>query len=158
MKENILEVLMYLFENHMQDNCNIELSQEDLFDELKQAGFCKEEIARAFSWLGGLISHSETTEAGSCSDSSFRPLTLHEQSVIGKDCWGFLLYLERIGILDAACREIVIDRLMNLEPEEINLPQVKWVTLMVLFNNPHAKSALSALQQLILNNATGTLQ
>lgn len=46
------------------------------------------------------------------------------------------MYLENIGILDAQRRELVLDRLMALDAEEITLEDMKWVVLMVLFNQP----------------------
>ena len=52
------------------------------------------------------------------------------------ECRDFLMYLENIGILDAQRRELVVDRLLALDSDEINLDDLKWVVLMVLFNQP----------------------
>jgi Smg protein len=54
-------------------------------------------------------------------------------------CRDFLMYLSNTGILDAQRRELVIDRLMALETDDITLEDVKWVVLMVLFNQPGRK-------------------
>ena len=83
-------------------------------------------------------------------------LTKQEAAHIGAECWGFLLFLERLGILDPLCREVVLDRLMGLAPERVDLGQVKWVTLMVLFNQPEHQEALSAMEQLVLTDSIGT--
>lgn len=154
MKENILEILMYLFENHMHDNCGMLLTEEVLVNELKQAGFNLEMINRAFSWLEGLAKSSEiVTDLPAEMNDSFRTLTSEEYAKIGTSNWGFLMYLEQAGVLDSACREIVIDRLMGLETAQIDLPQVKWVVLMVLFNHPNAKAKLKAMEQLVLETS-----
>ena len=39
-----------------------------------------------------------------------------------------------MGILTAASRELVIDRVMALEADEINIEQLRWVCLIVLYN------------------------
>jgi Smg protein len=47
---------------------------------------------------------------------------------------GLLIFLEQIGVLDRNSRELVIDRIMALEADDIDIDRVKWVILMVLFN------------------------
>lgn len=149
---NILEVLMYLFERHMQDNCTVDINDEAIYSELKEAGFNIEEINGALNWLDGLEESSAKLE--SVAQNTFRILSPQERNHISAECWGFLLFLERISILDPLCREIVLDRLMGLTPERVDLQQVKWVTLMVLFNQPDRKEALQAMEQLVLAEGT----
>ncbi|HAO24765.1 MAG TPA: hypothetical protein DCQ49_06630, partial [Methylophaga sp.] len=48
-------------------------------------------------------------------------------------CRGYLLFLEQVGVLDVETREVVIERVLALDSEEIDLEQLKWVVLMVLF-------------------------
>ncbi len=55
-----------------------------------------------------------------------------------------LLALERGGILSPTQREIVIDRLLALDNEELSLEQVKWVVLMVLSSQPGEEAGLRA--------------
>ena len=54
---------------------------------------------------------------------------------------GFLLFLEQNGVLDAGQRELVLDRAMALDQEELELDDLKWVVLMVLFNQPGSEAA-----------------
>ncbi len=65
-----------------------------------------------------------------------------ELSRLDTACRGYLIYLEQIGILSPLQREIVIDRLMALDAGEIDVEQVKWVTLMVLFSQAEAGKRL----------------
>jgi Smg protein len=65
------------------------------------------------------------------------------------DVRGYLMYLENVSILSAAQREVVIDRLMALEAEEIDIEQVKWVVLMVLFSQPGQESAYAQMEDLV---------
>ena len=57
------------------------------------------------------------------------------------DCRGFLMFLEQQGILDADQRELVVDRAMALDQDELDLDDLKWVVLMVLFNQPGSEAA-----------------
>ena len=54
MKENVFDVLMYLFENYMDEGPEFNPDQERLTAELAEAGFARGEIGKAFSWLEGL--------------------------------------------------------------------------------------------------------
>ncbi len=63
MKENVFDVLMYLFENYMDEGAEFHPDQETLTTELTEAGFPRGEIHKAFHWLEGLsaVRASETT-------------------------------------------------------------------------------------------------
>jgi Smg protein len=65
-------------------------------------------------------------------------------------CRGFLLYLEHAGVLNLHERELVIDRVMALETEEINIQQLKWVVLMVLFNQPDKEAAITWMEDIVM--------
>ena len=54
MKENVLDVLMYLFQNYM-DDAETDPDRESIQTELLAAGFPSREIQQAFEWLDGLI-------------------------------------------------------------------------------------------------------
>ena len=67
-------------------------------------------------------------------------------------CRGFLMYLEQQGVLDAARRELVLDRLMALEHDELGVEDVKWVVLMVLFNQPGQEAAFAWMENHLLED------
>ena len=54
---------------------------------------------------------------------------------------GFLMFLEQHGVLDADQRELVLDRALALDQDELDLDDLKWVVLMVLFNQPGSEAA-----------------
>jgi Smg protein len=149
MKEDMFEVLMYLFENHMQNNCKLHLTEDLLMAELEQAGFKSETIDRALNWLEGLMLAQENTAQLTFTES-LRVFTPHETYKLNADIVGFLLFLQQIGILNTITRELVIDRLMAIDDQDIALPQVKWVTLLVLFNQPDEERALACMEHLVL--------
>ena len=54
MKENVLDVLMYLFENYFYDEPDDTPDRDSMEESLHQAGFSNGEINKAFDWLDGL--------------------------------------------------------------------------------------------------------
>ncbi|ART80765.1 DUF494 family protein [Oceanisphaera avium] len=154
----MFEVLMYLFESYIHTDVETMVEQDVLADELSQAGFHKQEILKALAWLERLADLQETDETPSWATSelnSFRIYTPDEMYKINAEGRGFLLFLEQIQVLNATTREIVIERLMELDPPEIELDDLKWVAMMVLFNVPGGESAYHQLEELIFEQQEG---
>ena len=70
------------------------------------------------------------------------------------ECRGFLLFLEQAGILKLETRELVIDRVMALDAADIDLTQLKWIILMVLFNHPGQEEAYTWVEDLLFEDVT----
>ena len=149
MKENVLDVLMYLFEHYMDDDADNEPDRQDLQARLQEAGFPSPEIDRALGWLDRLVSE-EPVAARVGSEAAQRVYTPEEQHRLNIEARGFLVFLEQNGLLTAGTRELVIDRIMELDAEEIDLDQLKWVVLMVLFNQPDDNIAYSRLEEVVM--------
>ena len=62
-----------------------------------------------------------------------------------------------LGDKSVAQRELVIDRLMALEADEIDIEQVKWVVLMVLFSQPGQESAYAQMEDLVFEERSDAL-
>ena len=151
MKENILDVLMYLFEYYLDAEARTEPSQENLKRELNAAGFPDRDIERALDWLESLSAQQEQIHSDRPRTTPLRIYTPREVERLDVECRGFILFLEQSGVLDLYTREIVIDRCMALDDEEIGLEQLKWVVLMVLFNQPGQESAYTWMEELVYN-------
>ena len=146
MKETVLDVLMYLFESYVDSPDEPEPNRHELERELGRAGFHDREIERALDWLDGLNS----TDAGSApQNTAFRVFDSVEQERLDAASRGYLLHLEQIGILKTGQREIVIDRLLALDNEEIDVEQTKWVVMMVLFSQPGQQDAFAQMEDLV---------
>src|SRR3989344_510169 len=160
MKENVFDVLMYLFENYMDEGTEFQPDQEALTYELTQAGFRRGEIRKAFSWLDGLSffreNHTDRPRAAG-SAAAIRHYTSKEQEKLDEECRGYLHFMEVSGVIDPATREVVIDRLMALESDEIALEQLKWVMLLVLFNQPGQEYAYHMLEDMVFDEMQGHL-
>ena len=146
MKETVLDVLMYLFESYVESPDEPEPSRHELKRELGRAGFHDREIERALDWLDGL----NATAAGDApQNTAFRVFDSVEQERLDAASRGYLLHLEQIGILKTGQREIVIDRLLALDNEEIDVEQTKWVVMMVLFSQPGQQDAFAQMEDLV---------
>jgi Smg protein len=159
MKENVFDVLMYLFENYMDEGTEFQPDQEALTHELTQAGFRRGEIRKAFSWLDGLSVLRETShdQPRTGKSASIRHYTLKEHEKLDDECRGYLQFMETSGVIDPSTREVVIDRLMALEVDEIALDQLKWVMLLVLFNQPGQEYAYHMLEDMVFDEMQGHL-
>lgn len=154
MKEDVLDVLMYLFENYMDDESTLEADADSLRSQLREAGFLQSEISKAFTWLEDLAA-AQANHAGQglSAGHSMRVFCPQEEKRIDLESRGFLVFLQQMGVLDEVSRELVIDRIMALETAEVDVDQVKWVVLMVLFNQPGLEEAFSWMETMVLEES-----
>lgn len=151
MKENVFDVLMYLFENYLYDD-EPQPDRESLESELFEAGFQQMEVRKAFDWLDGLAAYRDLPVGTVDECRAIRLYTDAEATRLDTESRGFLMFLEQIGVLTVTSREVIIDRLMALEDEETDIDLVKWVTLMVLYNQPGQEEAFAWMESLLFEN------
>ena len=147
MKETVLDVLMYLFESFVDSEDDPEPNRNELKEDLERAGFGDRQIESALDWLDAL----NTTEVvrTTTQSAAMRIFDAAETEKLDARARGYLLHLEQIGILGPAQRELVIDRLLALDNEEIDLEQAKWVVMMVLFSQPGQQDAYAQMEDLV---------
>ncbi|MDX1455828.1 MAG: DUF494 domain-containing protein [Gammaproteobacteria bacterium] len=156
MKENVLDVLMYLFDNYLEDETDPQHDRETLRIELEEAGFDRHEVSKAFRWLEGL--GADPSKGLSLhAEQSLRVFSREEMLRLDAECRGFLIYLEQVGILNQQERELVIDRIMALDSDEIDIDQVKWIILMVLFNQPGQEQNFARMEDLVFEERVGAV-
>jgi Smg protein len=145
MKEKIFDVLIYLFENYMEDEMDRLPDSDAIRTELMEVGFEQLEVVRAFDWLESLTEKSVMTSTS----STFRIFAESERRKLDLDCRNLLLFLEHSGILSPANRELVIDRAMALADQDITLEELKWIVLMVLLSQADDAVAFSRMENLV---------
>ncbi len=155
MNDNVLDILIYLFENYLDSDAIPQANRDALREELEHAGFAESGISRALEWLEGLS--VDTTVVADAHRRSFRVFSGHEQVRLTADVRGYLLQLENIGILSPQQRELVVDRLLALNAEEVDIEQVKWVVLMVLFSQPGQELAYQRMEDLVFEGQSDAL-
>ena len=154
MKENVLDVLMYLFETYVDAEDDPEPDHNELRIELARAGFGDAEIDRALDWLDGLTDQQQCLDYGSQTAHGTRIYNEFEHERLDAHCRGYITYLEQIGILSPPQREILVDRLLALESADIDVEQIKWVVLMVLFSQPGQELAYARMEDLVFEETS----
>jgi Smg protein len=155
-RENVLDVLLYLFENYLDDDAETYADRDVLTVELEAAGFPRSEVGKAFDWLEGLAMDEDKIPALT-GEGAIRVFSDREMARLDIRCRGFLRHLENVGILDPAHREVVIDRILALEADTVDLDDVKWVVLMVLFNQPGQEMAFARMEGLVFEDSGAML-
>jgi Smg protein len=157
MNENMVEVLIYLYENYLDGNGapahrpgrarNRALARR-LRQRRDRAGA---DLARR---AGAAHGHRGVSRAHRRFDAR-----LHRRRVrkLDIEARGLLLFLEQSGILDPLSRELVIDRAMAIEQTAVSVDELKWVVLLVLMNRPGRESAHSQMEELIYSDAPAQL-
>ena len=137
MKEDVLEVLLFIFEYFFDDESSYSEKDDDLVSTLEQCGFGSSEVNKALLWLDDLVDLKELDYSpGADKTTAIRVYTPYEKEKLSTDCRGFVLFMEQMDILDCKARELVIDRAIALEGEDVDLDRLKWVMMMVLYNMP----------------------
>jgi Smg protein len=115
-----------------------------LLAELADAGFSHAEIHKAFDWLDALA--QARPAAAPARGGPVRVYAGSELEKLDADTRGFLMFLEQHAILDAGQRELVVDRALALEQDAVDIDDLKWVVLMVLFDQPGSEAAYAWMQ------------
>jgi Smg protein len=156
MKHTVIDILIYLFEHYIDDEIELDVDQDRVKLELRDSGFDDGQIAKAFDWLQGLANTNEQAIPPiSENATSVRIYALEEETKLDAECRGFLHFLAEVGVLDPTNREVVIDRVLALEADEVDIGQLKWIVLMVLFNRPGQEQAFVWMEDLVMDDMYG---
>ncbi len=151
MNENVVDILIYLYENYMDGEQAPPADHNDLRDELAQAGFPSGEVEKAFSWLDELADSYEAPAGSVSGNHSLRIFTDEEHTRLDADSRGLLMFLEQNSILTQTARELVIDRALALDTPFITEEELKWIVLLVLMNQPGQEAAFARMEDMVYN-------
>jgi len=157
MYENMVDVLIYLYENYMDGERQPPRDQGELEDELSQAGFTNVEIEKALRWLDELAAGVDTPQYHPHTGGSMRIYSEAESAKLDLDARGLLMFLEQNGILDPVSRELVIDRVLAIDHAGVSVDEVKWVVLLVLMSRPGREAAFTQMEDLVYNDDPGLI-
>jgi Smg protein len=157
MNESMVDVLIYLYENYMDGDGHPPIDQDDLEEELSQAGFSSDDIRKALNWLDELVAEAEVPHYHPHHLGSMRVYSRDECARLDLAARGLLLFLEQNGILDSVSRELVIDRVLAIDHANVTVDEVKWIVLLVLLNRPGQEAAFSQMEDMVYNEAPAQL-
>jgi len=150
MKQTIVDVLMYLFENFIGEDMPLDPEKEYVMDKLEQLGFSKHEINQAFDWLEDLAIQQLDEAIDLRAHSTTRVYSQLENMLLDSDGIGFLMELEQTGILTPVLRELIMDRVIALD-SELDTEQLKWIVLIVLYSQPGEEKAYTWMENLVFD-------
>ncbi len=150
----MFEILVYLYESYRM--AELAPDRNTLERKLFAAGFDNKSIQGALDWfarMSGALSHPQLSQA-----THFRHYAAQELKRLDDECLATLRFLEEAQILDAESREWVINGLLHLssqdaDSEEISAEQVRWMSLIVLWNRGHIEH-FTLMEDLLLNETT----
>jgi Smg protein len=139
----MFEVLNYVCTHLWHDTGRPELPA--LEHQLKRVGFSPDQVGEAMTWLGELQRAARGPQGDGLAWpaqqalpatraaplSSLRVYTRHEQYRLGAAGLGFIHFLEAVGALPMATREIVIERAVAVRGAPLALGDLKTIVLMV---------------------------
>lgn len=123
---------MYLFESYFDAGSCPE--PDKLSRKLSAAGFEGEEISEALTWLSALQQQNPENYPASLAHAGVRCFAALELQRIGFEARQFLLFAEQQHMISAIEREMIIDRAVALQRENLGLDRLKLIMLMVLWN------------------------
>ncbi len=135
----MFDIIQYLYDHYLVDDHYPDA--EVLALKLSTAGFDREEIEQALTWLDGLSALDPEGEAG-LSHSGMRLYNEAELQRLAPEGRGFLAFLENAGLLSAYAREWVIERALALEEQVVPAEKIKWIALLALWKLGGPLSAL----------------
>jgi Smg protein len=148
MNNSVFDILIYVFDRYMLEELPAS-ERSTLARDLESAGFGEDKVERALDWLADLADERERPVPRT--DGSFRVYVPEELARLDVHCRGLLASLEAGGILSPTQREIVIDRLLALDADDLDLDHVKWVVLMVLSSQPGQELAYERMEDLVFD-------
>ncbi len=158
MNENIIDVLIYIYETYMDGEDQLPSDQVLIEEHLLKVGFHEGEINKAFDWLDELAwRQGALHESGDFSQAAMRIYSDDEIQRIDMESRGLLLFLEQNDILDPLSRELVIERAMALENPDLDSDDIQWIALLVLLNQPGQEAAFTVMQNLVYDGAPDLL-
>lgn len=151
MNENIIDVLVYLFENYLseQTNLNEQYTKNSIYYGLEQAGFEKSTIDHAFDWL--LSINDDTHHPIEQSADAIRVYSPAELEILDEEGIDFISYLESTAILTPTTRELLINGLLNLNTDNIDVDDLQWLALIILFSQPEEEQAFASMESLMFD-------
>ena len=158
MTGSILDILIYVFDRYMLADAAEVPQREHLARDLERAGFTPAKVERALDWLTDLAfghDRAPLPAAQGAAGAGVRVFSDSELTRLSTECRGFLLTLERLGVLTPQQRELVIERMLALDADEPDTEQLKWVVLMVLSSQPGQELAFERLDGLVFDEHPG---
>jgi len=152
---SVLKVLIYVYHHYMLADPAEVPERRHMLEDLQRRGFSVTEVVHAMEWLSALVSDQRAVPAagdGQPDRAGLRVFTEGELARLSADCRAFLMMLDRQRVLTPQQRELVIERALALDVEEVEVEQLKWVVLLVLSSQPGQELAFARFESVMAGN------
>jgi len=128
----MFEILMFLFESYFDAGSYPE--PDKLERKLSAAGFEDDDISEALTWLSALQQQNPDNYPSKLEHAGQRHFAELELQRTSYEARQFLVFAEQQHLISAIEREMIIDRAVALQQENLALDKLKLIMLMVLWN------------------------
>ena len=137
----MFEVLVFMFENYFAHHAMPD--SEVLTQELSAAGFEQSDITGAVSWFDEMKTMLKQPAAiYNHQSSGTRIFAEFELKKINTESISFILFLQQANVINDVERDLIIDRAMALKQEHIHIEEMRWITMIALWNAGREKDYL----------------
>jgi Smg protein len=155
---SVLKVLIYVYDHYMLADPADLPERHRMLEDLQRRGFSVSEVVHAMEWLSALVGDQRASPAATDAESARGALRVFddgELSRLSADSRAFLMLLDRQRVLDPQQRELVIERALALDVDEVEVEQLKWVVLLVLSSQPGQELAFARFEN-VMSTAGGS--
>ena len=149
---NVLKVLIYVYDHYMLADPADVPERRHMLEDLQKRGFSVSEVVQAMEWLSALVGDQRAvpdTPHAEADGAGLRIFADGELSRLSADCRAFLMLLDRQRVLTPEQRELVIERALALDVDEVEVEQLKWVVLLVLSSQPGQELAFARFESVM---------
>lgn len=137
----MFEVLVFMFENYFSHHTA--LDSDVMEQELSAAGFDSSDITGAFDWYAEMKSRlTEPAPHYAHKHSGMRVFSDMELKKINTESIGFILFLQQANVINDMERDLIIDRAMALKQQVITVEEMRWISMIALWNEGREKDYL----------------
>ena len=136
LKEDFLDILLYLFEYYSENPEKESASNFETRKHLLGAGFEENVIEHALDWVEIFKESSHKTKISSPNNFSTRVFAEEEKALLDEECQNYITRLEKFGLLTPQKRELLIDKLTSIGFEPMDIEVVKALSILMLFQEP----------------------
>jgi len=137
----MFEVLVFMFENYFAHHA---MPDADVMgQELSAAGFEQTDIDGAFDWYDEMKYRLTQPDIKySHQYSGMRVFSETELKKINTESIGFVMFLQQANVINDMERDLIVDRAMALKQQEITVEEMRWITMIALWNEGREKDYL----------------
>ena len=137
----MFEVLVFMFENYIAHHAL--LDDDIMTQELSAAGFEQSDIVGAVDWFHEMKTRLiEPPAVYAHQHTSMRIFSESEYKKISLESISFVIFLQQANVINDVERDIILDRAMALKQEQIKIEEMRWITMIALWNAGREKDYL----------------